>query len=172
MGYLEMNEFGFGGPKINMAAARFQDGSFSEDQHTVETKAFKGKGVSAQIRDAEDAMQRAVDQMELIRLLMREYSVYGMSLIYHRRKATGQVSLRWRHHIHKNVSFPIVLDAVSEHGSTVAEWYVEVNDTVDHYNKAYLAASNERKRLLGLKESHQRKHESKHATTERSQHHG
>jgi hypothetical protein len=44
MGYLEMNEFEFDGPKINMAAAYFQDGSFSEDQHTVETKAFKGKG--------------------------------------------------------------------------------------------------------------------------------
>lgn len=157
MGYFDVNEFGFGGPKINMAAAHFQDGPDFEDQHAVETKAFTGKGVSAQIRDAEAAMQRAVDQMELIRLMMREYSVYGMTLIYHRRKGTGQVSLRWRHHIHKNVTFPIVLDAVSEHGSKVAEWYVEVNDTVDHYNKAYLAALNERKRLLEIKALNQRK---------------
>ena len=158
MGYFDVNEFGFCRPKINMAAAHFQDGPDFEDQHAVETKAFKGKGVSAQIRDAEAAMQKAVDQMELIRLLMREYSVYGMSLIYHRRPSTGQVSLRWRHNIHKNVSFPIVLDEVSAHGSNVAEWYIEVNDTVDHYNKAYLAASNERKRLLGIKALHQRKH--------------
>ena len=51
-----------------------------------------------------------------------------------------------------------MLDEVSAHGSNVAEWYIEVNDTVDHYNKAYLAASNERKRLLGIKALHQRKH--------------
>ncbi len=159
MEYLDVNEFGFGGPKINIAAAHFQDGSFSEDQHTVETKAFKGKGVCAQIRDAETAMQKAVDQMELIRLLMREYSVYGMTLIYHRRKATGQVSLRVRHQIHKNVSFPAVLEAITKHGSTVVDWYESVNETVQHYNKAYLAAANERKRLLAIKALHQRKHE-------------
>ncbi len=158
MGYLEMNEFGFGGPKINMAAARFQDGSFSEDQHTVETKAFKGKGVSALIRDAEEAMQKAVDQMELIRLLMREYSVYGMTLIFHRRKATGQVSLRWRHQIHKNVTFTVVLEAIQKHGSAVVEWYVKVNATVQHYNQVYLRAANERKRLLEFKASLQSKH--------------
>lgn len=27
MGYVDVSEFGFGGPKINMAAVRFQDGA-------------------------------------------------------------------------------------------------------------------------------------------------
>lgn len=156
MGYLDVSEFELGGPRVNMMAAHFQDEAYFAGQHAVDTKAFTGKGISAQIRNAEAAMQEVVDDMERVRVMLLDYQVYGMILIFHHRK-TGQVSLRWRNQfLHKHVTFTVVEEELQKHGSDVVEWYGKVNDAVNGFNKKYLVAANERKRLLVLKEQPKR----------------
>lgn len=47
MEYVDVSEFGFDGPKINVAMNHFQDDAHLSGQQAVDTKAFTGKGMGS-----------------------------------------------------------------------------------------------------------------------------
>jgi len=133
-----------------------ESGRGADRQHHVDIKAFKGRGSpqaapsplvsgpggSRALRDALAAVERLQVAMASLAALTHEIRGRHVHLCLHRRKATGQVSLRWRRCDTEGAHVPWqqVPQVLRCSSPELQHWYGEVDRRARELNKQEIAA--------------------------------